>query len=87
MKTTSFSTFIITAVCTVALSSNAVAGGHGHGHGRGMNPHMMPGDGMGMGGMGGTGKGGMTATERSFFVNDAKASAPKTSAAPTVRNH
>jgi len=80
-----FFSFIVTAACTAALSSYAFAGGHGHGHG---HNHTMPTDGMGMGmgGMGGMGKGGMTATERSFFVNDAKAPARKTSAMPNDRN-
>jgi hypothetical protein len=85
MKATPSLVFIVAAVCTAALSSYAMAGGHGHHHAPGShrrmmpdNPMMMPMNPMDHG---------MTAAERNFFTNEGKAPVQKTSAAPRDRNH
>jgi hypothetical protein len=67
MKSTPSSAFIAAAVCTAALVSNTLAGGHGHHRGPGSHPRMMPDDPMMM--MNGK----MTAAQRDFFVNESKA--------------
>jgi hypothetical protein len=83
MKATPSSVFIVAALCTAALSSYAMAGGHGHHHGS--RPHMMPDNPMMMP-MNPMDRG-MTAAQRDFFTNEGKAPVQKTSAAPRDRNH
>jgi hypothetical protein len=85
MKSTPSSAFIAAAVCTAALVSNTMAGGHGHHRGHGSHSRMMPDNPMmmPMNPM----DHGMTAAERGFFVNESKAPVRKPSAAPRDQNH
>jgi hypothetical protein len=84
MKATPSSVFIVTAVCTAALTSSATARGHGRHRGHLSRPHMMmPGDRM----MSNPMDHGMTQAERGFFTNEARAPVQKNSATSPDRNH